>query len=426
MPPISLTGLALVAGAAFIVPLLLGLAPRLPLPSQVLEIVVGIVIGPAALGWVRVDLPLQVFALLGLAFLLFLAGLEVEFDRFKGTLLRLSGASYLLSACLALLVGYLLAGTGQVRSPLFIAIALGATALGIVIPVLKDAGELASDLGQLVTTNATLGEFGSIILLSLFFSGRANSAGATLILLGWTALAAVLVFLLVSGVERTRRLSAELLRLQATTAEIRVRGAFLLLVAFAALAERLGLEVILGAFIAGALLSLLDPDRAMTHPMLRPKLEAIGFGIFVPAFFVVTGVRFDLGALLASPATVARVPLFLAALVVVRGLPAALFRPRIGGRRATAAALLQSTTLSFLVPAVQIGQALKVISPATGAALVAAGLLSVLLFPLAALILLRGAAPAAQLERGGPPAPLGAIAISSSGNAGSRLVGTER
>ena len=396
MPPISFAGLVQVACIAFLVPLVLGLVPRLPLPSQVLEIVAGIVIGPAVLGWVQVDPLLRVFALLGLTLLLFLAGLEVEFDRFTGKLLRLSGASSLLSAGLAVLVGYLLAGTGQVRSPLFIAIVLSATALGIVIPVLKDAGELSSDLGQLVTGNATLGEFGSIILLSLFFSGHASSAGATLVLLGWTVLAAVLVFLLVSGIERTGRLSAELLRLQSTTAQIRVRGAFLLLIAFVALAEHLGLEVILGAFIAGALLSLLDPDRGLTHPVLRPKLEAIGFGVFVPVFFVITGVQFDLAALLASPATIARVPLLLAALLLVRGLPAALFRARIGRRKAAAAALLQATSLSFLIPATQIGRTLGLISAGTAAALVAAGLLSVLLFPLGALLLLRGAVPAAQ------------------------------
>lgn len=256
---------------------------------------------------------------------------------------------------------------------------------------------MGSDLGQLVTANATLGEFGSIILLSLFFSGHAASTAATLVLLGWTALAAILVFLLISGIERTGRLSAELLRLQTTTAQIRVRGAFLLLVAFAALAERLGLEVILGAFVAGALLSLLDPDRGMTHSALRPKLEAIGYGIFVPAFFVITGVQFDLAALFAGPATVARVPLLLAALLLVRGQPAALFLPRLGGRRA--AALLQSTSLSFLIPATQIGQALGVIGASTAAALVAAGLLSVLLFPLGALTLLRGSLPTAQSAR---------------------------
>lgn len=412
MTSISFAGLALVAATAFLVPLLLGLLPGLPLPSQVLEIMAGIILGPAVLGWVRVDLPLQVFALLGLAFLLFLAGLEVEFNQFKRDLLRLSGATYLLSACLALLVGYLLADIGLVRSPLFIAIVLGATALGIVIPVLKDAGELTSSLGQLVTGNATLGEFGSIILLSLFFSGHANNTGTTIVLLGWTASAAAVVFLLVSGVERTGKLSADLLRLQATTAEIRVRGAFLLLVAFAALAERLGLEIILGAFVAGALLSLLDSDRAATHPLLRPKLEAIGFGVFVPVFFVVTGVQFDLGALFASTTAAIRVPLFVAALLAVRGLPAVLFRSRIGARRAVAAALLQATTLSFLIPATQIGQHLKVISAGTAAALVAAGLLSVLFFPFGALIILRGTGTTAQPARENQRAPVRAVSAS--------------
>jgi len=182
-------------------------------------------------------------------------------------------------------------------------------------------------------------------------------------------------------------------RLQDTTAQIRVRGAMVLLVGFAAIAESLGLEAILGAFAAGAMLTLLDTDQAMTHPQFRRKLEAIGFGFFIPVFFVTTGVRYDLDALLASTSTVLMVPLFLLALLAVRGLPALLYRRLLGVRKAAIAGLLQSTSLPFIVAATAIGLDLGVIDAAAGAALIAAGLLSVVIFPAAGLALLKSQGP---------------------------------
>src|SRR5204863_5217668 len=140
------------------------------------------------------------------------------------------------------------------------------------------------------------------------------------ILLGLFGLVVILVGLAVAGIEHSMGLSRVLLRLQDTTAQIRVRAAFALLIGFAALAQNVGLETILGAFAAGALLSLIDRDQAMTHPQFRLKLEAAGFGIFIPVFFVTTGIRFDLNALFSSVSTVARIPLFLLALLLVRGL----------------------------------------------------------------------------------------------------------
>ena len=134
-----------------------------------------------------------------------------------------------------------------------------------------------------------------------------------------------------------------------------MRGAFLLLAGFVALAERLGLEVILGAFTAGVILSLIDRDALMTHPHFRTKLEGAGFGVFIPVFFVGVGLTFDLDALTSSTATLLRLPLFLAALLLVRGLPALLYRGFVGDRRAVAAGLLQATSLPFIVAASMIG-----------------------------------------------------------------------
>jgi Kef-type K+ transport system membrane component KefB len=391
MPNVSFSGLLIVAVVAFAAPLLLALTPARRLPAIVLEIVAGIVIGPSVLGWVKVDLPISILSVLGLAFLLFLAGLEVELERLRGRLLVFVGSAFLISLGLALLVGYGLYLARQVVSPLLIAIILVATGLGIVIPVLKDAGESASDFGQLVIAGAMFAEFGSIILLTLFFSREATGTATKLVLLGGFALLAAGFVFVIFRLERSKRITAVLLRLQDTTAQIRVRGAFMLLVAFVALAAVLGLETILGAFIAGVILRLVDGDQMMTHPQFRQKLEAIGFGVFIPVFFVTSGIRFDLAALFSGPSTILRVPIFLVALLLVRGVPALLYRPIVGSRRSVVAGLLQATSLSFIVAASQIGLELGLITKATGAALIAAGLLSVLIFPLLALTILRRA-----------------------------------
>jgi Kef-type K+ transport system membrane component KefB len=388
---IDFSGLVIVAAVAFSAPLLLGLAPAVRLPAVVLEIVAGIVIGPSVLGWVELDLPIEVLSLVGLAFLLFLSGLEIDFERLRGRELGLTGLGFAVSFGIALTVAFVLRGFGQVETPLLVAIILVATSLGIVVPVLKDSGQASSELGQLVIAAASIADFGAVILLSLFFSREATSTSSKLVLLGGFLLVAAAFVLALVGAERSRRLSDVLLRLQDTTAQIRVRGAFVLLVAFVALAEQLGLEIILGAFLAGAVLSLVDRDRMMTHPAFREKLEAVGFGVFIPVFFVASGIQFDLGALFGSASTVALVPVFLAALLLVRGLPALLYRPALGNLHTTVAGLLQATSLPFIVAAAMIGIELELLDEATGAALIAAGLLSVLVFPLLALTLLRRA-----------------------------------
>src|SRR5919107_5464697 len=183
MADISLTGVLIVAAIAFTVPLLLGLAPTLHLPPVVLEIVAGIVIGPALLGVVEGALPLQVLALLGLAFLLLLAGLEIDLDRLRGPRLRSAAAGFVVSLAIALGIGLGLYATGLIQAPLLVAIILSATSLGIVIPVLADARQSNTTLGQLVIAGSSIADFGAIILLSLFFSGDSGSVGASLLLI---------------------------------------------------------------------------------------------------------------------------------------------------------------------------------------------------------------------------------------------------
>ena len=390
--PATFTGLEIIAAVAFVVPLTLDLLHLRLLPAVVFEVLAGIVIGPYGLGWVTADEPIQIFSLIGLGFLLFLAGMEVDTTRFRGPLFRLSLLCFGGTVVLALLAGVLFGITGLVRTPLFFANILVATSLGVILPPLKGAGVVDTTFGQLSILSATLAEFGSLLLLTVLFSSVVVSTPVNLFFLGCFVLLAIGVSAVVLRAERSKTLSALLVRLSDSTAQIRVRGAWTLLAAFVALAvEGLGLSTILGAFIAGVVIRILDPDETTRHPQFRMKLDAIGFGVFIPVFFVTIGLQFDLPALTSSARALALVPLFLLALLVVHAVPALLFRPLLGNMRAYAAGFLQATSLTFILAAVQIGVTLNLISTATSAALTAASLLSILIFPFTAMLLLRRA-----------------------------------
>jgi Kef-type K+ transport system membrane component KefB len=394
---VEFTDLFVVVAVAFLVPFVLGLLPSVRLPGVVLEIVAGIVLGPSVLGWVEADLAVQVLALVGLAFLLLLAGLEVDLDRVRGRLLVRPALGMALSFGLAAGVAAVLGALGLVGSPVLVAIILVTTALGIVAAVLKDAGVIATPLGQLVVASATLADVSAIILLSLLFSETGGGPGATVALLVGLVLLAVLLAVAVPRTGMLARVSGVFARLADTTAQIRVRGAVVLLVGFTALAAAIGIEVILGAFLAGLLLGRLDRDGLREHPRFRAKLDGIGYGFVIPVFFVASGLQFDLGSLLADPGALLLVPLFLVAMLLVRGAPALLYRGLVTSREVAVAGLLQATSLPFVVTATAIGSELGLLSPAVAAAMVSAGLLSVLVFPLVALGLLRPA-PVARPE----------------------------
>ncbi len=385
----SLNGLFIVTLIAVMAPILVATVRWLRFPAVVVEIVAGIVIGPAGLGWVRTDdVPVGVLSLVGLAFVLFLAGLEIDLRRLTGRPAVLALRGYALTIILGLGMGFAFHVVGWVRSPTFLAVALSATALGLVVPVLKDAGEITSTMGQLTVVGASTAEFGGVVLLAVFFSASTGSTTERLATFaGFLAFAAV-ISLALAGTGGNPRIEKLLASLQDTTAEIRVRLAVALLIGFVALAASVGLETILGAFVAGAVLGLVDHDST-NHPHFRTKLEAIGFGFVVPVFFIASGVRFDLNALVANPAAIARVPLFVLALLVVHALPNALYAPQLGYRSALVSGLLQATSLPFIVTAASIGVATKAIQPVNAAALIAAGMLSVMLFPAMALGLVR-------------------------------------
>src|SRR5690242_771247 len=185
MPDVHFTNLLIVVAAGVLSPLVLGFFPRIRLPAIVLEIVLGIVLGPSVLGWVKPDLPVSILALVGLAFLLFLSGLEIDLQRLRGNILKLTALGFGVSFVIAIVLGVGLRAGGFVKSPLFVAIVLVATSLGVIVPVLKDSNNISSNFGQLVIAAASIADFGAIILLSVFFSGKGSTSTAgTLILLG--------------------------------------------------------------------------------------------------------------------------------------------------------------------------------------------------------------------------------------------------
>jgi len=265
---------------------------------------------------------------------------------------------------------------------------LAATAFGIVVAVLKDAGQTTTETGQLIIVGASVADFGTVLLLSLFFSHQGSGIESTVVLLALFAVAVTAVGIALSRARLSARLGEAVARLERTTAQIGVRGAFVLLVGFVALAAEFGLEIVLGAFLAGAILRLIGQGELLRTSRLGERLEAVGFGVFIPIFFVASGVQLDFSSLFQSVETAVLVPALLLALLVVRGLPASFYRPLVGRREALSIGLLQATSLPFIVAATQIGVELDKIEPATAAALVAAGLLSVLLFPIVALRLL--------------------------------------
>ena len=389
MEPISFEGLAIVAAVGFLVPLLLGFFPKLRVPSVVVEIAVGALIGPSVLGWVRMDEPIRIFSHLGMASLLFLAGLEMELDLLRGGLLRIALKGILLSLAISAAFCYTLQMFGVLQSPLFAAIMLSSSAIGIVIPLLKDAGEMGTPFGQAILAGMSIADFGTVLLLTLLFSSGGGGRLKTFALLAMVGVLCWLVAASAGALGRWDRLSKTLERLQDTTAMIRIRGAAMMLILFVVLVEHVGLELMLGAFAAGALLGHVDRDWQKTHPQFQMRLQAVGFGVFIPAFFVASGMQLNFSSLAGGGSTLLLVPVFFVGLLLIRGVPAVVYRKIAGPRLTVIAGLLQAISLPLLVAGARIGVETGQMSETAAAGIVSAGMLSMLIFPSTALILLQ-------------------------------------
>ncbi|MEU6929264.1 cation:proton antiporter [Streptomyces sp. NPDC046374] len=377
------TTLILIMTIAVLAPLLAYGAGRwLPVPLVIFEILLGIVIGPDVLGWAKPDTLIDGLSQLGLAMLIFLAGYEIEFGKVRGDTLKRSVWAWVAALALGLGAGVLL-GDGYDKG-VFIGVALTSTALGTVLPVLRDAGDLHGRFGSVVMAFGAVGEFGPIIAMALLLSGR-SAAESTALLAVFAALTAGAVYWALKP--RRPWFSRIIAKTLHSSGQFAVRFVFLLLALMLGASTALGLDVLLGAFAAGLITRLVLTGAAPeSGPQILEKIEAVGFGFLVPVFFVVTGIEFDLDSLLAGGRTLLLLPLFLALFLVVRGGPVALLAPRdLAGRDRGALVLYSSTALPLVVAITTIGVDDEALTAGEAAALVGAGMVSVLVFPLIAL-----------------------------------------
>ncbi|MFI8822408.1 cation:proton antiporter [Streptomyces sp. NPDC053431] len=398
------TTLILIMAIAVLAPLLAYGAGRwLPVPLVIFEILLGIVIGPDVLGWAKPDALVDGLSQLGLTMLIFLAGYEIEFGKVRGDTLTRSVWAWVCALALGLGIGVLLGG-GYDKG-VFIGVALTSTALGTVLPVLRDGGDLRGRFGSVVMAFGAVGEFGPVIAMALLLSGR-KPAESTVLLAVFAALTAGAVVWAL----RPRRpwFSRVVARTLHTSAQFAVRFVFLLLAVMLGASQALGLDVLLGAFAAGLITRLVLAGAVPeSGQQILEKVEGVGFGFLVPVFFVVTGIEFDLDSLLAGGRTLLLLPLFLVLFLVVRGGPVWFLAPRDLGRRDRGALVLYgSTALPLVVAITTMGVDDKMLTAGEAAALVGAGMVSVLAFPLLALRLrARGGAGAAEGAEGAAAAP---------------------
>ena len=375
--------LLIILFVAAVAPLLNEIPYRLRPPLVVIEIVFGVVIGPQMLDLIAVEGPIRSFSALGMSFLFFLAGMELEFNILKGKPLNLAVAGWLCSILIALSITYGLQQVHLVSNPLLVSVALSTTAIGTLLPILRDSGELDSGFGRYVLGAGAIGEFGPIILFSLIFTGEHGVAVKSGLLLAFIFIA--LACASIAMQLRPPHIVDLLTKTLNATSQLPIRLSVFLLGALVVLADTMGLDLLLGAFAAGSLVGLVS--KGSSAEVFRHKLDALGFGFFIPIFFITSGAQVDLHALTSSAGTLVRVPLFLVLLLVVRGLPVVLYRKVLTKRQSLMLAFYSATGLPLIVVITDIGKATGLMQPENAAALVGAGVISVLLYPLLALML---------------------------------------
>lgn len=387
---INFAPLLLVLLLTFTVPLALG---RLRwLPVVVGEILAGIIIGRSGLNLVQSNEMLEIFSNIGLAFLMFLAGLEIDFSRLfpqggpaagdqksEGrSALRLAGVVYLLTLILAVPGGHLLNQMGLEGNPWLLAFILSATSLGVLLPVLKQRDMMHTMGGQVLFYTALLADFVTVVLLAGFIISLNRGLDLEILSIGLLFLAFFFVYRAGVSIFRLSEIRRRISELSQVTVQIKVRGALAILMTFVVLATMLGLELILGAFLAGMIISLL---RSPSDSDLISKLEAFGYGFFIPVFFIMVGVNLDLQALFTSPQSLLLLPVLFLVSLLVKTLPALLFRRVMSWRETFAGAALLNTHLSLEIAVAVIGIRLGLLSPAANVAIILFATITVLIMP---------------------------------------------
>jgi Kef-type K+ transport system membrane component KefB len=364
-------------------------------PVVVLELMLGIVIGPEILGLAHSDEFVEFFSNLGLGMLFFFAGYEIDFQRIKGKPMKLGAWGWLFSIVLAYGIGGALAAGGIVLSFLYTGSAMATTAIGTLIPILRDNGELKTKFGTYLLAAGGAGEFGPILLVTLVLSTD-NPLHESVILLAFVALALVLAM---GSVRYAWRGWPALERTFEASSQLAVRITVVLVFGLVLLAGKLGLDILLGGFVAGMIVRLALQGHELQ--VFESKLTAVGFGFFVPFFFVASGISFDLAAL-GSAEAIGKLAMFFVLFLVVRGLPAMLlYRGVLNTRDRAALAFYCATELPLVVAITTIATETNHMKASTAAGLVGAAMISTLVYPFVGLALRRKS----EAEEGGEPPP---------------------
>ena len=372
------TSVFAIAVAVAAAPLLSEALRRWRIPSVLFELLLGILIGPEVLHWASLDQFITGLSVLGLCFLFFMAGYEIDFSKLSGHPLNRGITGWFFSLALGLGVGLVLLFSGFVISSLLVGLSLTTTAVGTLLPMLRDRDMLESPFGKFLVAAGTAGEFGPVLAVTVLL-GAASPETELILLIAFVLLAVGIAY--VASRHQPPRVVETLQRHLGTSTQLPVRIVLLLITGLVLVASSLSLEVLLGAFAAGLIVRIaFSKDQAEA---MQPRLESIGFGFLIPVFFVVSGMEFHARALVDNASTLERVPIYLGLFLVVRGLPALLVYVRMLGLRQRAAlGILQSTALPLLVVITQIGLDTHHMLPVNATALVGAGMVSVLLFPL--------------------------------------------
>lgn len=375
--------------ASALAPVLAGLVTQrwrtLVAPVVVIELLLGVLVGPQVLGLAEPSDILKVFSQLGLGFLFFFAGYEIRLGQIKGAPLRMAGRGWMLSMLIAYCAAALLHVSGVVESTLLTGSAMATTAIGTLIPVLSDEKMLGGDFGRQILAIGAVGEFGPVLLITLLL-GATESAAEQMVLLVVFLIAAVLMAIAATGV--AARYLKFINRFMETSGQLPVRLVVALIFLLAIVAESLGMDVILGAFAAGMIMRMINGDR--DTDLFDAKLEAVGYGFLIPFFFVMSGLTLDVNSLFSSGHALLKLATFFVLMLVARGLPVLLLNRRALPRRQLAPmAMLAATQLPLVVAITSIGLDNGNMKPDIAAALVTAAVLTVLIFPSTAIRQLR-------------------------------------
>jgi Kef-type K+ transport system membrane component KefB len=385
----STSVLVIVAAAALAGVLTMLAAPRLVVPVVVLELLLGILIGPDVIDIAKVDPTTDFLSNLGLGMLFFFAGYEIDVERIRGRPLDLGVLGWLFSLALAYGIGGLLAAGGIVLSYLYTGSAMATTAMGTLIPILRDAGDLRTRWGTYMLGAGAMGEFGPILLVTLILS-TGHPLNEALLLIGFVVLAVLTGVVAVRSAVRGWPLLERTLE---SSSQLAVRLAVLLIFGLVALASELGLDLLLGGFMAGLITR--QALRGLEVEVFESKLTAVGYGLLIPFFFVTSGMAFDLDGLLSSTSALLKLPMFLVLFLVVRGLPAMLlYRSELDLRERAALAVFSAAALPLVVAITTLAVDAGHMRSTTAASLVGAAIVSTLVYPLIGLRLRREPAAA--------------------------------